>query len=1045
MAATVGIGIALGIALAAAPALAQDAAPTARKTIDGTSLGGFVLPMRPVDSPCSITALRGDAWKDDDTQRLLLEGDVRVSVGGYLFSAPRALVWINRLPIGGGAATQIAVWFERAEEPTRRAGLGASGKDLLVTATYSGATELRLVVTNDRAPRRDAFMAAGEQRLATHLRALAAALPPLGARPSVDTPAVPGDPTLAVGTSLAAAVADATARDESEGLPQSIRVPASSTRGLPIFRPDGTVSFSAESLVIDEKADRVVVQGLVEIEYIGEVDGEERRLQLSAQRGVLFLAPGAIAGLREGTRSLDASAVAGIYLEGAVQASDGEYALRARQIYYDLASNRAAILDAVLRTYDRRRENLTVQVRADELRQIAANQWSSERATVSTSEFFTPHLAIGVDRVTVTKEPDGPDGAGGGVFVDAEGAGLEAGGSRLVPLPGYRGPVERIPIRSINLGYDEERGVELGTTWDLFAATGSERVEGLEAEMSVDAYTARGAGLGAQFRLDGGAKDGLGDGLIDLYGLYDTGGDDRTTAGRDVEVDAGPRGIVDASWRNELGAGTTLETQFAWISDETFASAWREGAFNARREYETSAGLVWLGDNTALSLLAKYDLNDFLSNSYLLASRGYSVDKLPELSYRRYGDALLEGLNWTQRWSASMMQLRPTSGSPASLGIPTGAWGGAIADNGSIADAYDAAGYRDGFVTRLDTRHEVSVPLVLDWITLAPFAHGQATGYLMEEFDAYTSGVDDVRLQAGIGARASMRFVKVDDAVQSRLLDLNRMRHIVEPYGTIWGGYDTLDTGELPVYDQEYEGTAGAGAAVQLGLRNTLQTQRGGAGAWRSVDWLRVDTGVVFNDEGADFTPEPVDPLDPTTSLRWSQSPIPAFYSWRPELSQWGSHLYGASTWQLSDALSLGGTATYMLEDRDFVTDEDALLPNLARASLGVEMRHSPATSTYLEYRFVAPTESELLQAGVLYRIGRRYLVAVSPQYDIRENEMRAVAGSVARTYPDFDFAFNTRYDLIEDETSLGISLSIPAGSRTGEGAGYPRLEGMPR
>ncbi|MFM7133810.1 MAG: hypothetical protein ACKO0W_05780, partial [Planctomycetota bacterium] len=254
MAATVGIGIALCIALSSGPALAQDAAPTARKTIDGTSLGGFVLPMRPVDSPCSITALRGDAWKDDDTQRLLLEGDVRVSVGGYLFSAPRALVWINRLPIGGSAATQIAVWFERAEEPTRRAGLGASGKDLLVTATYSGATELRLVVTNDRAPRRDAFMAAGEQRLANHLRALAAALPPLGARPSVDTPAVPGDPTLAVGTSLAAAVADATARDATEGLPQSIRVPASSTRGLPIFRPDGTVSFSAESLVIDEKA-----------------------------------------------------------------------------------------------------------------------------------------------------------------------------------------------------------------------------------------------------------------------------------------------------------------------------------------------------------------------------------------------------------------------------------------------------------------------------------------------------------------------------------------------------------------------------------------------------------------------------------------------------------------------------------------------------------------------------------------------------------------------------------------------------------------------
>jgi len=256
------------------------------------------------------------------------------------------------------------------------------------------------------------------------------------------------------------------------------------------------------------------------------------------------------------------------------------------------------------------------------------------------------------------------------------------------------------------------------------------------------------------------------------------------------------------------------------------------------------------------------------------------------------------------------------------------------------------------------------------------------------------------------------------------------MRHIVEPYGTIWGGYDTLDTGELPVYDQEYEGTAGAGAAVQLGLRNTLQTQRGGAGAWRSVDWLRVDTGVVFNDEGADFTPEPVDPLDPTTSLRWSQSPIPAFYSWRPELSQWGSHLYGASTWQLSDALTLGGTATYLFEDRDFVTDPDSVLPNLARASLGLEMRHNPVTSTYVEYRYVAPTATELLQIGLLYEVGKRYLFSVSPQYDLSAGDFRALSGSITRTFPDFDLNADAGYDLVQDQTFIGLSLSIPAGTR---------------
>ncbi|MFM7052973.1 MAG: hypothetical protein ACKOYN_12715, partial [Planctomycetota bacterium] len=369
-------------------------------------------------------------------------------------------------------------------------------------------------------------------------------------------------------------------------------------------------------------------------------------------------------------------------------------------------------------------------------------------------------------------------------------------------------------------------------------------------------------------------------------------------------------------------------------------------------------------------------------------------------------------------------------------------WGDAIADNGSIEQAYLDAGYSDALTTRLDTRHEFSVPLSNEWGTLTPFVTGQATAYLGDGLDEYTPGVDTVRLQAGAGARASMRILRTDDSVQSRLLDLNRMRHIVEPYGLLWGGYDSLDAGELPVYDQEFEGAVAEGSAINLGVRNTLQTQRGGPGAWRSVDWLKLDTGVVFNDEGSDFTPEPVDPLDPFASLRWTQSPIPAFFSFRPELSQWGSHFYGAGTWQLSDALTLGGTATYLFEDRDFVTDEGSWLPNLARGSIGLEMRHSPITSTFLEYRYLAPTQSELLQAGVLYRAGRLYLIAVSPQYDIGEGEFRAVTGSLTRTYPDFDLSATSGYDLIEDRTFIGLSLSIPAGSRTGAAAAYAPVRG---
>jgi len=1020
-----------------APEAAQRSRSTESRAIDGASLGGFLLPIKPIDARSRFAATRGWRWKADDTQRLLLEGDVRISIGGYSFNAQRAVLWINRVPVGSGAVTQIAAWIEAAEEPSRRTGLGASGRDILVTASTTGSTELSLVLPEDGPPDRAALSVAGdrrlqseaaaarrtavtkaEARLARHLRELAAATARgeqrLLVQPSIDQPTLPDEPAPTPGGSVRKPEAERTAALPSEiGLERA--------RPVAIFEPNGTISFSADRIAIDEKSSRIAVQGLVQVEYRSVTDGVDRALQLAAEHGVIFLADGAIASLRDGSRTLGASDVTGIYLEGAVQANDGEYALRASRVYYDLARNRAVIADAVLRTYDRRRNDMPVYVRAEELRQVAADEWTAARATVSTSEFFTPHLAIGVDRVTVTKEPPA---AGGGVYVDADGAGLEAGGRRILPLPGYEGRVDRIPVRSLAVGFDEERGTEIETRWDLAALLGEKPTPGFDSSLLVDGFTERGAGVGAEFTL----SDSFGDGSFVLYGLADSGGDDRTSSGVTVAQEEAFRGIVDGAWRRSIDETLDLRTQFSYISDETFVTSWRDIDFQQRREYESSVELVKTSANTWSALRVRQHLNDFISNSYLLASRGYTVDKLPEAVIERFGDEPLEGWTWSQQWSASSIALQPTTGTPALLGVPIGAWGGAIAENQDIDAAFAGAGYSDGSVGRVHTQHELALPLASDWVTVAPFVRGAATGYLSDELEAYSPGVDTVRLQAGGGVRASMRFMSLDNGVQSRLLDLNRIRHILEPYATVWYGWDSNDPGALPIYDQAIEG-ATEGTALQLGLKQTLQTQRGGAGAWRSVDWLKLDLGLVVSDEADELEPGPVDPLDPLSSLRWTQSPIPAFYSFKPELSQWGSHAYGSSSWQLSDALTVGGTVNYLLEDSVFVTDDGSPLPNLARGSLGVEMRHNPVVSTYAEYRYLAPTDTELLQTGVLYSVGPRYLLSASPQYDLDAGEFRAVSGGLNRTFPDFDLNMNGGYDLIEDRAYFSLSMTIPAGA----------------
>lgn len=989
---------------------ATSTAPTQRIAINGQKLGGFVLPSQPLDGNLALSATKASRWKVDDTQRLLLEGEVRFKLGSYHITAKRALVWINRLPTANGVVTQVAAWFERAEEPARRAGSGASGKDLLITGSFLGETRISLVVGTEQAPASSAFVKAGEARLASYLRQLAAGSQGLSSQPLMHiAPTIPEQPLRVGDASLPAIVA------ADAGLPTSIEV-RSPRVDVPIFQPDGTIAFSANSLVLDESKDRVLLTGHVEIEYATGASRYGQTLQLRAERGVVFLAPGAFASLRNNSRSLNADQIAGIYLEGAVQATDGSYTIRGAQIYYDLANNRAMIIDAVLRTFDRRRGDLPLYARAAELRQVAADEWQSDFATISTSAFFTPHLSIGVDKVTVTQQTDEE---GGGMYVRSEGAAIQVGGKRILPLPGFEGPVTTPAIRGIKTGYEEYKGLQISTEWDLMQLLAMKPVDGLDAELTVEAFSERGPGVGTILKF----SENMTVGKLDAYALYDFGGTDLTSAGIEVEQDAAMRGILEGESTTDFSEDAFVQTQLSAISDETFVTTWRERDFDQRREYETSVYFADTADNSSLSLLMKYDLNDFISNSYLLASRGYYVNKVPEFDYSRYGDKPLAWLTWTQTWSATMMSLNPTQGTPNSLGVYAGTFPG-VTPTTDIFDAYEAAGYQNNWVSRLYTRHEFSTPFSSETANFTPFISADGTGYVSDEFTEYSQDASNLRALFAIGARMSARFTRVDDAAQNKLLDIYRLRHILEPYSTLWAGYDSVGNGDMPVYDQIIEGESG-GAAMQLGLRQTLQTQRGGPGAWQSVDWLKLDTGLVVNDAGSEFQTDPVNPL------HYAQSPIPQFYSWRPELSQWGSNAYGTMTWALSDALTLGGTATYLFEDRDNITNDEGLLPNLALGSLGVEMRHDPSLSTYLEYRYIAPTNSELLQLGMLYRVGKKYLIAFSPQYDFVYQDLRAISGSVSRAFPDFNLNLNASYDRIEDQAFFGMSMSIPAQSNT--------------
>lgn len=144
------------------------------------------------------------------------------------------------------------------------------------------------------------------------------------------------------------------------------------------------------------------------------------------------------------------------------------------------------------------------------------------------------------------------------------------------------------------------------------------------------------------------------------------------------------------------------------------------------------------------------------------------------------------------------------------------------------------------------------------------------------------------------GVRFSTSINRVDNSVESRTFDLHRMRHIIEPSVTLWHAGTTVDSEDLPVYDDDVESLL-KGSAVRVGLNQTWQTSRGAPGRWRTVDVFTLDTEYGWFSEDAD---------DPVQIARYSST--------RPELSRSKEFLRVAGTWQVTEVVGLTGRRSGM-------------------------------------------------------------------------------------------------------------------------------------
>ncbi|MCW5753413.1 MAG: hypothetical protein KIT24_01755 [Phycisphaeraceae bacterium] len=967
------------ITLAGTLAGVSAAQPVDPWSMTGRDFAGVRFPLEPVPGLVEAKSRRAWVWEEPaeglyPLRRLHVDGYVTLVLGGFEFQASKASLWLLRLD-EPGEVYQVFAFMQDVRTPRADPAVAVEATTLAVQGVLrlQAPIALRTDLMQQGRPD-DPFVSAAERELAVYLRTLR------------------GVPTIAHAQPVEP---EQTAVDAAELQRLFARLEPVIER-RPIFESGGTVSLAAGNVVAVSTPEEtaVMLTDGVSVLYQGREAGGRLpgSLQMQAQRGVVFLPADVLTS--QGLSGLRAESIRGIYLEGEVMATDGQYTVRGPSVYYDLQNDRAIVLDAVFWSYDQRQQ-MPLYIRAGAVRQRSADEFAAERVTLSNTAFARPNFAIGARSMTLTRRRD-PEGATD-YHLDARDLTLQAFGVPVLWLPRYAGdPINR-PLRGVQID-SSSGGVAVKTTWNALAILGIDAPKGLEVDLLIDGYFERGFGVGAQVYWDQAELKGE----LLAYMLPHDSGEDRLRTGRDEDPPESFRGLVNLRQRFTLDSFWSLWLDANYASDENFIDGLFDNMQYDRLPPSTGAYLRRIQENTFLSIEARGNLNDFLVNDTQLQVPGYMTEKLPEVLYARQADDLLPDiapglLTWSSEYRASRLSLSFHEPEARRNGYVTQtqamrAFG--VSPDESIGDRLRAAGYFESEVYRLDTRQELIAKFTLAGFTITPMATGRIT-FWDDRFEEFSPDEDDrVRFWGGAGARVATSLIRVYDDVHSRALGIHRLRHIVEPSATVWRGWTTIDRGDLPVYDDEVESLL-EGTLFRIGLNQTLQTQRGGPGRWRSVDLFTLNAEWV------------------TSSGAGDDAVIGRYYEFRPELSRPGDFASVEAMWRFSDVVAASGSWIYDAERR-----------RTARSSIGLFFDHSPISSTSIEFRSIDPIDARYLDIVNSTMIGDKYRIFSSVSYDFDENDFRRVGVELRREFQSVLVGVGVSYDVIEDRTSFGFLVS---------------------
>jgi hypothetical protein len=654
--------------------------------------------------------------------------------------------------------------------------------------------------------------------------------------------------------------------------------------------------------------------------------------------------------------------VEGVYLEGDIVLNSGDRTVRASRLYYDFMRDRALILDAVLRLYAPDRD-VPIYVRADMVRQLSAKEFSAGNAMITTSEFHTPHYHVGAEELKITDRRELNPVLPSQTQPLAGTIEMKHTTFRLGNVPLLYWPYAKADVSGSESSL---RAIRAGYSQNF----------GAELETRWELFNilglAKPTGVEGQLLVDyfsergpavGATLDYETDNAFGLYRGYviqDDGRDELNGRSRDIIPDSTTRGRSLLRHRAYLPDDWQLTFELSYLSDKNFLEQYHESEFFNAKDQESLIFVKKQVDNWAFTGLLQYQLMDFEG----------VTERLPDFAFRLIGEPLGEGATFFSENRAGLVRLRPE-------------------DRGLIRNLQlDEPQVGSGTTSRVTSRQELEFPLAIGDFKIVPFASirgaawddSPASGGRQQVFGTY-------------GVRGSMYAWKVDPDVRNVLLDIDGIRHIIKADVVAWGSNTNLDSGTLYEFDENVEGVDEVDG-VSFGLRQRWQTKRGAPDRRRTVDLLTFDVELgFFNDaERDEFTNGFVSPT-------------------RPENSVSQNYLNTSLIYRMNDTTELVSEMNYDLNDGE--VDTLAL-------TYGVE--RSPRLSYLVGYRYVGEGESNVLAAGVNYRISEKYIVAVREEFDLDRGETAQFDVGVIRKFPRWYVAVTFAVDEIKDD--FGVSLS---------------------